>query len=157
MRDRGIGAGVAHPVDVRGGEVKARRRPEDAVDGGPSIAQALLAHRAAQDRDRASGDVVVVEAGVVIVHPADQPGGQVLVAEQLLIDALRGVVLDEVDPQLGASASSSTKLSSSAPERSRPRGRGNTKQGGAARAAGRPRRGGGTEGRAALIGRPSAG
>ena len=45
---------------------------------------------------------MVVEAGVVIVHPADQPGGHVLVAEQLLVGALAGVVTDVLDPQLGS-------------------------------------------------------
>ena len=44
---------------------------------------------------------MVVKAGVVVLHPADQPGRHVLVAEQLLIDALVGVVLDQIDPQLG--------------------------------------------------------
>jgi hypothetical protein len=37
----------------------------------------------------------------VVVHPADQPGGEVIVAEQLLVVTLGGVVLDVMDPQLG--------------------------------------------------------
>ena len=68
---------------------------------GPVDRQTLLADGPADDGDGAGGDVVVVEAGVVLVHPADQPGGQVLVAEQLLVYPLGGVVLDESNPQLG--------------------------------------------------------
>jgi hypothetical protein len=44
---------------------------------------------------------VVVKSGVVIVHPADQPCGEVIVGDQLLVEPLGGVVPDEVDPQLG--------------------------------------------------------
>ncbi len=43
---------------------------------------------------------MVVKARVVVVHPADQPGGEVRVGEQLLVDALRVIVVDAVDPQL---------------------------------------------------------
>jgi hypothetical protein len=63
--------------------------------------QALLAHGAADDRHGSGGHVVVVKAGVVVVHPADQPRRQVIVAQQLLVDALAGVVLDQMNPQLG--------------------------------------------------------
>ena len=44
---------------------------------------------------------MVVEAGVVVVHPADQPDGDVVVAQQLLVDARARIVGDEVTPQLG--------------------------------------------------------
>src|SRR6185312_9624126 len=54
------------------------------------------------DRDRARGDVVVVEAGVLLVHPADQPRRHVVVAHQLRVAARGAVVLDQVRPQLGA-------------------------------------------------------
>lgn len=101
QRDGGIGAGVADAVDVRGGEVEARARAKHAGARGPFDRKALLADGSADDGHGAGGDVVVVEAGVVLVHPADQPGCDVLVAEQLLVDALRGVVLDQMDPQLG--------------------------------------------------------
>jgi hypothetical protein len=62
--------------------------------------QALLAHAPADNSNSASGDVVVVEAGVVILHPADQPRGEMLVAAELLVDALAGLMTDGVDPQL---------------------------------------------------------
>ena len=45
--------------------------------------------------------VVVVEAGVVVLHPADEPHGDVLVAQQLLVGPLVRVVADEVAPALG--------------------------------------------------------
>ena len=63
--------------------------------------QALLAHGAADDGDGAGGAVVVVKAGVVIVHPADQPCADVRVCDQLLVGALAGVVADALDPELG--------------------------------------------------------
>ena len=60
--------------------------------GAPVQRQALLAHPPADHGHRPGGTVVVVKAGVVVVHPADQPRGQVLVADQLRVVALRGVV-----------------------------------------------------------------
>ena len=98
--DGGVRAGVADAVDVGGGEVEAPAGTEDAVARRPVDRQALLAHGSADDGDGAGGDVVVMEAGVVLVHPADQPGREVIVAEQLLVQALGAVVLDQVDPQL---------------------------------------------------------
>src|SRR4051794_850739 len=62
----------------------------------------LPAPATGDDRPRACRDVVVVEARVMVVHPADQPHGDVVVAEQELVAALLGVVLDEVRPLLGA-------------------------------------------------------
>ena len=101
QRDGRIGAGVAHAMDVRRRRSEScHRRANVALVRRPVDRQTLLAHRAADDRDGARRDVVVVEAGVVVVHPADQPCGQVLVAQQLLIDALAAVVLDQIDPQL---------------------------------------------------------
>jgi len=44
---------------------------------------------------------VIVKAGVVVVHPADQPDRDVLVAAQLLVRARRRVVVDEVAPPIG--------------------------------------------------------
>jgi hypothetical protein len=38
----------------------------------------------------------------VVVHPADQPHREVVVAHQLFVDAAVGVMRDEVRPQLGA-------------------------------------------------------
>ena len=45
--------------------------------------------------------VVVVEAGVMVVHPADQPHGQVLVAQQGRVAAPVRVVLHEPGPRGG--------------------------------------------------------
>ncbi len=44
---------------------------------------------------------MIVKARVVVVHPADEPDGDVLVAQQLLVRPHRGVVVDEVLPRLG--------------------------------------------------------
>src|SRR3954466_9564162 len=44
---------------------------------------------------------MVVKARVVVVHPADQPDLDMLIAEQLLVDPGLGVVLDQVLPDLG--------------------------------------------------------
>ncbi len=54
----------------------------------PLDRQTLLAHFPAEDRDGARGEVVVVEARVVVIHPADQPSGEMSLAEKLLVDAL---------------------------------------------------------------------
>ena len=43
---------------------------------------------------------MVVEAGVVVLHPADEPDGEVVVADELLVDALGGVVADERAPEV---------------------------------------------------------
>ena len=61
----------------------------------------VLAHAALDDGDSAGGDVVVVEARVVVVHPADQPRGDVVVAQELGVGPRGAVVLDEVAPALG--------------------------------------------------------
>ena len=60
----------------------------------------VLGHGAGDDGDRAAGQVVVVKAGVVVVHPADQPDRDVVVAVQLLVVALLARVADEVRPAL---------------------------------------------------------
>src|ERR1700677_4924183 len=91
---------MAHTVDIRGGEVKALPHSKATIARRTVDRQALLAHAASDHRDGARGDIVVVKAGVVVVHPADQPRRQVRVAEQLLVDALGVVVMDAVDPQL---------------------------------------------------------
>ena len=60
------------------------------------------APRAPRRRDRhgAGRQVVVVVAGVVVVHPADQPDRDVLVTMQLGVRARVGPVLDQVRPPL---------------------------------------------------------
>ena len=42
---------------------------------------------------------MVVKAGVVVVRPADQPDVEVLVAQQLLVGPLQGIVLDVLRPE----------------------------------------------------------
>ena len=56
---------------------------------------------------------MVVKAGVVVVHPADQPRGEVRVGEQLLVDALSVIVVDAWIHSSGRSASSATNACSS--------------------------------------------
>ena len=56
----------------------------------PAEDEALLADAAGDDGDRAGREVVVVEAGVVVVGPAEQPDVEVLVAQQLLRSACVG-------------------------------------------------------------------
>ena len=63
----------------------------------PVLLQAPRGHR-----DRPGRQVVVVEARVVVVHPADEPDGEVGVAQELLVDAPFAVVADVRRPQLGA-------------------------------------------------------
>ena len=62
-------------------------------------ADALLAHGTLDDRDRPAAPVVVVEAGVVPGHPADEPRDGVVRLQQRVEHALRGVVADAVLPQ----------------------------------------------------------
>jgi hypothetical protein len=68
--------------------------------GGPAEDEALLADAAGDDRGGSGRKVVIVEAGVVVVGPAEQPDVQVLVAQQLLVGPLRRVVLDVLGPEL---------------------------------------------------------
>jgi hypothetical protein len=63
-------------------------------------APSLLADLAVDDGDDAGRAVVVVEAGVVTGHPADEPGRRVRAGGQLAEDALRRVVADVRAPQL---------------------------------------------------------
>ena len=65
---------------------------------GPAERQALLEYPAGDDGDRAGRQLVVVEAGVLLLAPADQPDRDVVVARELLVAPLLGVVLDEVLP-----------------------------------------------------------
>ena len=71
-----------------------------AAHGAAAEHQPVLADRAGDDADRALGEVVVVEARVVVVHPADEPDLDLVVAAQQLVAALARVVLDQVLPRL---------------------------------------------------------
>src|SRR6476660_4162537 len=94
-------APVAHAVDVGGGEAERAAGAEAPGRGRAPEQQAVLDHLALRDGHGAGGAVVVVEAGVVVLHPADEPDGDVVVADELLVDALGRVVPDERAPQVG--------------------------------------------------------
>jgi hypothetical protein len=93
---------VGDAVDVGRAEGERLAGLGDALGRLAADDQALLPHGAGGNADRARGEVVVVEAGVVVVHPADQPDGDVLVTVQLDVGAGVGAVGDEVLPRLGA-------------------------------------------------------
>ena len=63
--------------------------------------ETVLADSAVDHGDRRRGLVVIVEAGVLVVAPADHPGVDVLVVADLLVDADVGGVPDRVAPALG--------------------------------------------------------
>ena len=62
--------------------------------GRPAEAQPLLGDGPAHDRDRARGAVVVVEAGLLAGHPAQQPHRRVRRLEQAVARAPLGVDAD---------------------------------------------------------------
>src|ERR687886_57784 len=97
-RDRGFGGVLAHAVDVGGVEVEHGAGCVAAREGRPAEHEALFEDRAGDDGDGALRDVVVVEAGVVAVHPRDHPDVEVLVAPELLEAAALGVVGDQRPP-----------------------------------------------------------
>ncbi len=72
--------------------------PKLRVTARTSECETVLRDLALHDRDRPAGQVVVVEAGVLVVHPTDQPHRDVVVAAQLLVVPLVGRVLHEVLP-----------------------------------------------------------
>jgi hypothetical protein len=94
----GLVADVKDAVDVRGREIEGLAGSERADERRASDGQSLLADRSRGDRDRARGKVVIVEPRVVVLHPADQPYGDVVVTPKLLVDAPRPVVSHEVSP-----------------------------------------------------------
>lgn len=98
--DRRVHPTVVDAMDVGGGEVKGVADAERARARLAADRQALLADAPADDGDGAGRGVVIVKAGVLLVDPADQPRGEVRVADQLLVDALGRIVADAVDPQL---------------------------------------------------------
>src|SRR4051812_41158230 len=90
---------MRHAVDVRGAEVEDLARLVDARRRLAAHAQALLQDQPGDDGHRTRRDVVVVEARVVVVHPADQPDAHVLVEDHLLVGPLVRGVSDEVPPR----------------------------------------------------------
>ena len=101
-RDRRAVAGVQHAVDVGGAEgedaagIHARRRRRAAEH------ESLLAHGARHDGNCPRREIVVVKAGVLVVGPGDDPGVDVLVVDELDVDAVAGVGRDQVAPLVGA-------------------------------------------------------
>jgi hypothetical protein len=92
-------ADAVDPVDVRRRERDGLPAAQPAADGAAE-AEALLHQLAADHRERAPRDVVVVEPGVVVLAgPADQPDLDALVAPQHLEHPLAGVVADALGPQ----------------------------------------------------------
>jgi hypothetical protein len=82
-RNRRAGAGLVHAVDVRGVELEALARAVPAPPRRRADDQPVLHQLALHDRDGAAGDIVVVAAGVVAVHPGDDPQVNVVVAPEL--------------------------------------------------------------------------
>jgi hypothetical protein len=97
----GLAPGVADAVDVGRAEGERLAGGDRARRGRAPEHEPLLADLAGGDGDGPGRQVVVVVAGVVVVHPADQPDGDALVAVQLGVGARVGPVLDQVRPLLG--------------------------------------------------------
>src|SRR4051812_11230021 len=99
--DGGAVTGVQDAVDVRRGEREGLARVHRARGLGAAEHEAVLPDGSARDGHRAGGEVVVVEPGVVVLHPADEPDLDVLVADELLVGARLWVVMDAPGPQVG--------------------------------------------------------
>src|SRR5215213_958076 len=96
-------AGVQHAMDVARAERErgaGAHRPRDWRARRATEREPLLAHGAGDHGDGPGREVVVVEAGVVVLGPADQPHVEMLVAQQLFVRALRGVVVHVRGPAL---------------------------------------------------------
>src|SRR4051812_49331698 len=85
------------------GRAEAERRTRLIRPGNRRTAECepILGDRPRDDGDGAAGEIVVVEAGVVLVHPADQPDRDLVVALQLDVDPLLARVPDETLPAPG--------------------------------------------------------
>src|ERR1700761_6327604 len=84
-----------------GGRVKVVPGPSSRETGGRAGGgQRVLAHVARDDRDAGRRLVVVVEAGVLVLAPADDPGVDVLVVPDLLVDPGVVGVAHQVVPAL---------------------------------------------------------
>src|SRR5438270_11680142 len=100
--DRRLAGQVGDAVDVRGLEVQRLAGRDQPPAGRPAQRQALLDDPPLDNRHRARRAVVVVEAGVLLAGPADQPQAEVLGPDQLVVGAAGGVVGDQVAPLVGA-------------------------------------------------------
>ena len=95
-------SGVTDAVDVVGREVESLAWSGSPLHGRSVQSQPLLHHLSLHHRHRAARNVVIVEARVVSLHPADHPGRHLVVVAKQLECALSGVVVHQVLPQLGA-------------------------------------------------------
>ena len=96
----GLCAGMPDAVDGLAGDGDDVAWPERPLDR-PGEREALLGDLALEDGDRGGAVVVVVEAGVVTGHPADEVDLDVVVAVEELVGALVRVVADEGLPGVG--------------------------------------------------------
>jgi hypothetical protein len=101
QRDRRLRSRVQHAVDVGRREGERVAGPRDETRGPAAEHHPVLAHGARHHAHGTRREVVVVEARVVLVHPADQPDGQMLVAQQRLVAAPFRIVLHEPGPSRG--------------------------------------------------------
>ncbi len=101
-RRRHVGL-VPHAVNVRGVEVeRATRLVVLRPLANPAIlvaVEVILAEHAAADVDAPRRAIVIVIAGVLAVHPADQPDVDVRVAIELLVLPLLRIVTLELLPE----------------------------------------------------------
>ena len=74
--------------------------PSSTAVGGPPMCSRSSRSRPRTTETEPGGAVVVVEAGVVALHPADEPDRQVLVGQQLLERAAVGFVAHQRLPQV---------------------------------------------------------
>src|SRR5947209_9195389 len=86
-RNRWTLSGMEHAVNRARSKREGGSWFDHAADRLAVQAQAVLSDLAAQDADRRARFVVVVEAGVLVLAPADEPGVDILVLPDLLIDA----------------------------------------------------------------------
>ena len=98
VRCRGVGYAVHHA----GREVEDLAARIDVAQQIAERSHALLEDGAGHHGDGTRRACVIVKARVLSGHPADEPGAHVLVAVDLGIDPLIGVVADQRRPGVGA-------------------------------------------------------
>ncbi len=97
----GPGAGVENAVDRRRRQRERPAGPDQLRRGLRREPEPVLADVTVEHADRRRGLVVIMEPRVLILAPADQPGVDVLVVPDLLVDANVVRMADEVAPALG--------------------------------------------------------
>src|ERR671914_529773 len=86
-------------MDVRRLEIEGLAGAVAATTRRAAHRQTLLDQLPRHDRDGPAGEVVVVEPGVVAIHPGDDPDVHVIVAPELGEVAVLGIEIDEVSPR----------------------------------------------------------